>query len=66
MLGNPEEYFTTNGKDYTEKGTRRGYRDVGGGVMNNPSEDAFTRHYDLIRRNAASSLGVPESRCKVE
>jgi len=65
MLGNPEEYFTTNGVDYTMGGTRRGFRDEGGGIMNNPTEDPFTRHYELIRRYAAKLLGVPESRCTV-
>lgn len=65
MLGNPEEYFTTNGTDYTAGGTRTGFRDVGGGIMNNPTEDPFTRHYDLIRRHAATLLGVPEARCTV-
>src|SRR5215212_3833407 len=65
MLGNPEEYFTTNRVDYTGGGTRTGFRDVGGGVMNNPSEDPFTRHYELIRRHAAKLLGVTESRCTV-
>ena len=65
MLGNPEEYFTTNRVDYTGGGTRTGFREVGGGVMNNPSEDPFTRHYELIRRHAAKVLGVEESRCTV-
>jgi Domain of unknown function (DUF4157) len=65
MLGNPEEYFTTNGVDYTRGGTRTGFRDVSGGIMNNPTEDPFTRHYELIRRHAAKLLGVPESRCTV-
>lgn len=65
MLGNPEEYFTTNGTDYTAGGKRRGFRDKGGGIMNNPTEDPFTRHYELIRRHAAKLLGVPEARCTV-
>ncbi|HEY9596298.1 MAG TPA: hypothetical protein V6D33_01340 [Cyanophyceae cyanobacterium] len=66
MLGNPEEYFTTNGHDYTQGGTRRGFRDAGGGVMNNPTEDPFAQHYELIRRHAASILGVPNSQCTVQ
>jgi len=66
MLGNPEEYFTTNRVDYTAGGSRTGFRDVGGGVMNNPSEDPFTQHYELIRRHAAKLLGVPEARCTVQ
>jgi len=65
MLGNREDYFTTNGTDFTNGGRRRGFRDVGGGIMNNPSEDPFTRHYELIRQHAATLLGVPDARCSV-
>lgn len=65
MLGNTEEYFTTNGVDYTYGGTRTGFRDPGGGVMNNPSENPEPRHYELPRRNAATLLGVPDANCRV-
>lgn len=58
MLGAPEEYFTTNGTDYTSGGTKRGFRDPDGGIMNNPSNNPLPRNYDLIRRQAASVMGV--------
>jgi hypothetical protein len=66
MLGNPEEYFTTNGVDYTNGGSRRGFRDQGGGIMNNPADVPFERHYDTIKQNAAEMLGVPADACIVE
>ena len=66
MLGNPEEYFTTNGVDYTSGGTRRGFRDQGAGIMNNPADVPFERHYDTIKQNAAEMLGVPGDACIVE
>lgn len=49
MLGNPEEYFTTNGVDYTRGGTRTGFRDPGAGIMNNPAESPAPRHYEMVR-----------------
>lgn len=58
MLGSPEEYFTTNGVDYTHGGTTRGFRDSGAGIMNNPAGDPLPRNYDLIRREAAAAMGV--------
>ena len=61
MLGNPEEYFTTNGVDHTNGGKRRGFRDKGGGVMNNPSEDPFTNHYEMIRKHAAKALKLTDA-----
>lgn len=61
LLGNTEEYFKTNGVDYTDGGRRAGYRDEGGGIMNNPSEDPFARHYELIRKHAAIALGTAVS-----
>jgi hypothetical protein len=66
MLGNHEDYFTTNGHDYTRGGKLSGFRDEGGGIMNNPSEDPFARHYDLIRQHAAKALKVADSHCTVE
>ena len=65
MLGAVEDYFTTNGEDHTHGGTRSGFRDAGGGIMNNPADDPFAEHYELVRRHAARALGVPESRCSV-
>lgn len=66
MLGAVEDYFTTNGEDHTHGGARRGFRDAGGGIMNNPSDDPFPEHYDLVRRHGAAALGVAESRCSVQ
>jgi len=65
MLGSPEEYFTTNGHDYTEGGKKSGFRDAGAGVMNNPSGPALERNYDLIRQSAARALGVDAKRCVI-
>lgn len=68
MLGNPEEYFTTDGFDYQFGDWRiNGFRDPGGGNMNNPDHDPASRNYvkileqaNLITgRNAACSLDPP-------
>ncbi len=56
MLGNPEEYFTTNGIDYTYGGTKSGFRDYRGGIMNNPSEAPMPRHYELVRQGFARMM----------
>lgn len=66
MLGNAEDYFTTNGVDHTHGGKDRGYRDAGGGIMNNPAEVPFARHYTTICQNAAEMLGAPASDCTIE
>lgn len=58
MLGCPEEYFTTDGVDYTAGGTKQGFRDAGGGIMNNPSGNPTTSNYELIRKNAAAAMGL--------
>jgi hypothetical protein len=58
ILGCPEEYFTTNGIDHTLGGRRQGFRDAGGGVMNNPAGPALARNFDVIRREAAALRGV--------
>ncbi len=63
MLGCPEEYFTTDGTDYTAGGTKSGFRDAVGGIMNNPSNDPKPANYKLIRENAAAAMGVA---CTVE
>lgn len=65
MLGAKEEYFTTDGVDYTEGGTKRGFRDPGAGIMNNPSGDPLPRNYDLIRQKAATVMGTGAS-CTTE
>jgi hypothetical protein len=65
MLGNTEEYFTTNGVDFTFGGTRTGFRDPGGTIMNNPTGSPVPRHYELVRINAAALFAVPEARCTV-
>ena len=57
MLGNPEEYFTTNGTDYTYGGTKLASRDPSGGIMNNPANDPLPRNYDPIRSQVESQLG---------
>ena len=57
MLGNPEEYFTTDGHDYTDGGTVDGFRDPHGGIMNNPDNDPLPRNYESIRKEASSMLG---------
>jgi hypothetical protein len=57
MLGNVEEYFTTNGVDYTYGGTKRGYRDPDGGIMNNSANDPRPANYDSIRAQVEKCLG---------
>jgi hypothetical protein len=65
ILGCAEEYFTTNGVDYSRGGTRQGFRDPGGGVMNNPAGPALARNFRMIRREAAKLRGVKLSKTKV-
>ena len=55
MLGNCDEYFTTNGTDYSSGGT--GFRSPTGRIMNNPANDPALRNYDFIRRQTQSALG---------
>jgi hypothetical protein len=57
MLGNAEEYFTTNGVDYTNGGTKSGFRDADGGIMNNPSNAPLLKNYELIRKYAQQAMG---------
>ena len=66
MLGAPEEYFTTNGVDFTQGGTRAGFRDPRGGVMNNPAGPALARNFELIRREAAALRPIPLRRTKIK
>jgi hypothetical protein len=65
MLGNPEEYFTTNGVDYTSGGTKSGFRDSHGGIMNNPDEAPLPRHYELVRTGFAKMMPYDLSRVRV-
>lgn len=58
MLGCPEEYFTTDGIDYTAGGTKNGFRDADGGIMNNPSNDPKPKNFDAIKKAAESVMGV--------
>jgi hypothetical protein len=57
MLGNPEEYFTTNGVDYSEGGKKKPFRDPSGGIMNNPANNPLPRNYEPIKTAAESALG---------
>jgi hypothetical protein len=65
ILGCAEEYFTTNGVDYSRGGRRDGFRDPGGGVMNNPAGQALARNFDTIRKEAAKLRGVRLNKTKV-
>jgi hypothetical protein len=65
ILGCPEEYFTTNGVDHTHGGRRQGFRDAGGGIMNNPAGPALARNFDVIRREAAALRGVAVRRTRI-
>lgn len=60
MLGNPEEYFTTNGVNWavTVNGVFYPFRSPNGTVMNNPANDPVPRHYDLIRQEAGKAMGI--------
>jgi len=57
MLGNVEEYFTTDRVDYTHGGTVSGFRDAGGGIMNNPSNDPTTGNFHLVAQQAQAAMG---------
>ncbi|MGN6212328.1 eCIS core domain-containing protein [Parafilimonas sp.] len=65
MLGNTEEYFTTNNVDYTEGGKKQGWRAKGGGVMNNPAENPSPRHYEAIRKSVVKLLFAEDKNIKV-
>lgn len=60
MLGNPEEYYTTNGVNYatTVDGVYYPARSPNGTVMNNPANDPVPRHYDLIRQEAGKAMKI--------
>lgn len=59
MLGNKEEYFTVDGTAYGA------HRQTGKGIMNNPSEYPFARHFNTIKAKAATALNVPEAQCTI-
>ncbi len=65
ILGCPEEYFTTNGVDYSRGGRRQGFRDPGAGVMNNPAGQALARNFNTIRKEGAKLRGVKLNKTKV-
>lgn len=65
ILGCPEEYFTTDGVDYTAGGTKQGFRDTGGGVMNNPSGPALARNFAVIQDEAATLRGVGKAKTEI-
>lgn len=60
MLGNYDEYYTVNDVEYTAPSApaRRGVDIEAGNIMNDPKNNPMARHYDLIARKAAESLGV--------
>ncbi len=60
MMGNPEEYFTTNGVNYavTVNGVFYPFRSPNGTVMNNPANNPVARHYNVIREEAAKAMGI--------
>jgi hypothetical protein len=60
MLGNPEEYFTTNGVNYavTVNGVFYPFRSPNGTVMNNPANNPVARHYNVIRQEAGKAMGI--------
>lgn len=68
MLGNLDEYYTINGKKYTGPGedARKGV-DIGeGSIMNDPKNNPLERHYELIRKEAAMAIGVPDENVTLE
>lgn len=65
ILGCPEEYFTTDGVDYTHGGHKQGFRDEGAGVMNNPSGPALARNFSVIQDEAATLRGVAKARTEI-
>jgi hypothetical protein len=64
MLGAPEEYFTTNGVNFMTPGGT-GFRDRGGGVMNNPAGPALARNFQVIREEAAALREVAVNRTEI-
>jgi hypothetical protein len=63
MLGCPEEYFTTDGTDYTDGGKKSGFRDSDGGIMNNPSNNPKPSNFEAIKKAAAAAMGLT---CTIE
>ena len=56
MLGNPEEYYTTNGVNWAIPNFPA--YNPNGSVMNNPNNDPAPRHYELIRKQAGAAMGI--------
>jgi hypothetical protein len=56
MLGNPEEYLTINGHQYTAPDAPM--RTPGGTVMNNPAGNPALRNYDVICQEAGTAMGL--------
>lgn len=65
MLGNADEYFTTNGVDYTGGGTKRAFREPTAGVMNNPAKNPRKANYDFIKKQVEKVIGGGTS-CQIE
>jgi hypothetical protein len=57
LLGNVEEYFTTNGVDYTYGGTKTGSSDPDGGIMNNSANEPRANNYETIRIAVQKCMG---------
>lgn len=64
MIGNRDEYFITNGTNYMTGGGS-GFRDPGGGIMNNPAERIHRRHFNSLRQHVATMLGLRNSAVRV-
>ncbi len=60
MLGNFDEYFIVNGKNWIEtvKGVVYPWNSPNGSIMNNPDNDPAQRHYELIRKEAGKAMGI--------
>ena len=65
MLGNSEEYFTTNGVDYSAGGTKTGFRDPNAGIMNNPSNTPLPSNYESVRTGFAAMMPFPLNKVRV-
>lgn len=59
MFGNKDEYYTIDDKKYG-KG-----RQTNQGVMNNPSENPHSRHFNPLKKQTAKCLGILENQCEI-
>lgn len=64
MLGNSDEYFTTNGVDYTIEG-ESAFRAPSGKVMNNPAKGPRTTNYNFIKGQVEQVIGGGAT-CQIE